>query len=288
MQDYWFWGLTESDDDVNISLLWSFLLAVSICVLTSEPVVGFGDKRIENHLILSLLGRFRTYLMAWGTVAFWRLVWVIWDQFLGGTTTLSAGLGHVIAILILTAMGCVSSICAPASTMGVDSVPNEDAADEPLFAVLPLPYELLYVMGIARQPEAKESSAPHVKSASQIEMGAIQQESDRTAIVDKEKKKLPARLSDAMEPVDETQPVEVPMPEQSEGLIQQFGEDELEMKDSVPAMEFTSSRRGWQAHGSFRSYTELQRSGAPRTRSDYAQRPGMGNKRSRSKFFRSR
>ncbi|KAL3916731.1 MAG: hypothetical protein SGILL_005044 [Bacillariaceae sp.] len=171
--------------------------------------------------------------------------------------------------------------------MGVDSVPNEDAADEPLFSVLPLPYELLYVMGISRQPEAKESSPLHVESDSEIEM--MQQESDRSAIIDKEKKKLPARLSDAMEPVDETQPVEVPLPKQSEGQIQQqLGEDEMELNDAAPAMEVTSSRRGWQANGNFRSYTELQRSGAPTTRSEYAQRPGMGNRRSRSKFFRSR
>jgi hypothetical protein len=52
-------------------------------IITAEPAVGFVDRRIDSTFVLSLLGRLRTYLMAWGTVAFWRLVWLIWDQFFG-------------------------------------------------------------------------------------------------------------------------------------------------------------------------------------------------------------
>jgi hypothetical protein len=81
--DYWFWGLTDSDDDVNMSLLWTFVLAVLAGFVTSEPVFGSVDSRIESHLVLCMLGRLRTYIMAWGTVSFWRLIWYIWDQFLG-------------------------------------------------------------------------------------------------------------------------------------------------------------------------------------------------------------
>jgi hypothetical protein len=288
LPDYWFWGLTEFDDDVNMSLLWSFVFSVLVCVITSEPAVGVVDKCFANDIIICLLGRLRTYIMAWGTVSFWRLVWLIWDQFLGGTSIISSTLGHVISILILTAMGCVSSICAPASTMGVDSVPHEDAADEPLFAMLPLPFELLHVIGIARQPDYGKPFDSRVMEDSEIEMGTIPQESDRDAHIDKDKKKLPDRISDAVKAIDECPTMGGVLSEQSESQIVPADEVEIEGGDSVPAMPSTSSQRGWRADGCFRSYGDLQRCGLSRTKSDYAQRPGLGNKRSRSKYFRSR
>ena len=172
--------------------------------------------------------------------------------------------------------------------MGVDSVPHEDAADEPLFAMLPLPYELLFVCGIARQPEAAQSLDTHLVKDSVIEMGNVPQESDRNAKIDEAKKKLPARLSDNIQTIDETQPVEQDLPQPSKSKVEMPDDDEIQPSDSANPMQFTSSRRGWPNDGNFRSYRELQRSGAPRTKSDYAQRPGMSNKRSRSKFFRSR
>ena len=77
--------------------------------------------------------------------------------------------------------------------MGVDAVPNEDAADEPLFAVYPVPYDVLYFFGIARQPSVEKISLWNIESGAEIEMGTIQMESERAADIDDNKKRLPGR-----------------------------------------------------------------------------------------------
>jgi hypothetical protein len=150
VMDFYLWGFSSEQQDLSNSLAYSFIIAVCLLVPTSETV--FAYVTIENPTVLGLLGRLRTWLMAWGIVNFWRVVWYIWDAFLGSTTQWSAWTSHVVAIVFLTAMGCMSCIVAPASTMGVDVVPHEDAADEPLFHNLPVPYDDLFVLGIARQP----------------------------------------------------------------------------------------------------------------------------------------
>mmetsp|Transcript_13850 Transcript_13850/g.31459 ORF Transcript_13850/g.31459 Transcript_13850/m.31459 type:complete len:256 (+) Transcript_13850:865-1632(+) len=118
-----------------------------------------------SSLYRALLNRFRTYLMAWGTVNYWRLVWYIWDEFLGGATHWSCWIAHWGALLILTCMGCVSCIVAPASTLGIDLEPHPNAADEPLFDIIPVPSEKLVPLAIGRQPRTLQPSTapPHAQ-----------------------------------------------------------------------------------------------------------------------------
>ncbi|KAG7346725.1 fuseless domain containing protein [Nitzschia inconspicua] len=249
-----------------MSLLWT-LLAVLSGFITSEPIVGLVDRHIENHILLCVMGRLRTYIMAWGTVAFWRLIWIFWDQFLGGTQIRWAILGHVLAIVVLTSIGCVSSICAPFSTLGIDSVPDANAVDEPLFAMLPLPHELLYVFGISRQPLTKQIGG-------EVEMGSVLEESTRTAAIEASKKRLPERVTQPMdipEDVEVVPPLEPERYESSTGWLTgslvpaRAGEESQEdhQEPSVP-----SSTR---AERSFRSYSQLQRFGRVRMKSEWAQ-----------------
>jgi hypothetical protein len=205
----------------------------------------------------------------------------------GGTSSLSAGLGHVIPLVVLAVIGCVSSILAPSSTMGVDAVPNEDAADEPLFAVYPVPYDVLYVFGIARQPSVETISLSNIGSDAEIEMGTMQMESERVANIDDDKKRLPGRGEEGgLDTIGETRPTK------STGEKDEALTSAAELEDSSrlrPGLQLaTSSRRGWQSEGSYRSYSELQRFGSVRYKSEYAMRSGSSNKRNRSKFFRSR
>jgi hypothetical protein len=200
-------------------------------------------------------------------------------------------MGHVLAIVVLTTIGCVSSICAPSSTLGVDSVPDENAADEPLFAMLPLPHELPYFFGIARQPVLRVK-----ESEEEIEIGSVLKESERTAAIESTRKKMPARESDLVDISGDFPVVAPPAPEPWESQMEVSGthvptkriEENGEEQDRVPALSTNGSRRGLQTEGSFRSYSQLQRFGTVRMKSESAQRPGLENKRSRSKFFRSR
>jgi hypothetical protein len=211
--------------------------------------------------------------------------------FQGATQLRWAIMGHVLAIVVLTTIGCVSSICAPSSTLGVDSVPDENAADEPLFAMLPLPHELLYLFGIARQPvsTAKEREE-------EIEMGSVLEESERTAAIESKRKKMPARESDLVDISEDFPAVAHLAPEPWESQMEASGtlvptkriEEKGEEQGRVPALSTNGSTRGWQTEGGFRSYLQLQRFGSVRIKSQSAQRPGLENKRSRSKFFRSR
>jgi hypothetical protein len=153
LQDLYFWGLTGNEHDLLVSLGWSALLGLICTVLASEPLVHFipdVDEKQQYGMTLFLIGRLRTMALAVGAVSFWRIIWTLWD--LGGTTNASAWTSEVVSIFLLTAMGCVSCITAPPSTLGVDVTPNPKSADEPLFAMLPIPWEILYWWGIGRNP----------------------------------------------------------------------------------------------------------------------------------------
>jgi hypothetical protein len=156
VSDYYLWGFSPERQDLSLSLVWSFIIAFGLMFPTSETVFAFVT--VKNPLALGLLGRLRTWLLAWGTVNLWRVVWYIWDEFLGGTTQWSAWISHAVRVVCLTAMGCMSCIVAPASTMGVDTVPHPDCADEPLFQMLPISVDDLYMLGIGRQPQTIDVS----------------------------------------------------------------------------------------------------------------------------------
>lgn len=69
--DHYFWGFTLEAQDVWYSTLWGIIFALICFVITSEPIFGFIDSKIANHYILGLIGRLRTWILAWGTVLYW-------------------------------------------------------------------------------------------------------------------------------------------------------------------------------------------------------------------------
>jgi Fuseless len=148
--DFYLWQFSPEVSQVWVSVGWSSLVAVIFLFLTSETV--FANIRVE-HYWLGTLGRLRTYIQAWGIVNFWRAIWYIWDESFG-TSPWSCWVCHTVPVVILIAMGCMSCLLAPASTMGVDVVPHPDCAEEPLFSYLPVPAEDLALFAIARNPQA--------------------------------------------------------------------------------------------------------------------------------------
>ena len=154
LQDWYFWGFSVEKHDVLVSLGWSTLLGLLCAIAASEPSMSFMLDPLEKmkwNLAIAVLGRLRTLVLAIACVGFWRVIWSLWD--LNGTTNASAWASEVVSVFCLTAMGCVSSLTAPPSTLGVDVTPNPKCADEPLFAMLPIPWELLDWWGIGRQPK---------------------------------------------------------------------------------------------------------------------------------------
>lgn len=125
------------------------LLGLSFLFVTSETV--FANLKVA-HSLLGLLGRLRTFVLAWGIVNYWRAIWYIWDESFG-TSQWSCWVCHLAPLGILVTMGCMACLLAPASTMGVDVVPHPHCADEPLFSYLPVPAEDLTLFGIARHPQ---------------------------------------------------------------------------------------------------------------------------------------
>ena len=269
-------------------MLWNTIFAVVAYFICSEPVVAALTNWIpeENHLLNGTALRLRTYVLAWGTVSYWRLVWLIWDEFLGGTTVLSALLGHALSILTLLSMGCMACICAPASTLGVDSVPNPKAADAPLFANVPVPYDLLQLFAMGRQPD----------------IGEIVYEGEEGE-GDKEK----------LSKINEEGEIEmVPPPSKSKKDLEEQGEEQIYAPPSATDDAGGSSARRpkggkyssrttscpprveGETHLSYlsrRTYGEMQRPGVGSSRKVYSEiqtRPTESNKRTRSKFFRSR
>ena len=150
LMDTYLWGLAPIDRAINVSIGYSAALAFLCLMATCEPV---QQKIIlSNTYGLEVVGRFRTFILAFGSASFWRVVWYFWDQFLG-TGHASCWIAHLLGIIGLTMMGSLSSICAPPSTMGVDVVPNPMAAEEPLFDMLPVHWDMLSFMAILRQPD---------------------------------------------------------------------------------------------------------------------------------------
>ncbi|CAJ1961309.1 unnamed protein product [Cylindrotheca closterium] len=157
LMDESLWGFTDSVEDVRMSILWSYLIGLGFLFLGSEDVVMHIPTEIPTNptsgkAMNFLAGRFRTVILAVGVVNFWRAVWLLWDEYLGKTSVLSAGLSHAIGVILLLCFGCLSCITAPPSTLGVDAVAHPDCADEPLFHDVPIPAEALYFFGIGRSP----------------------------------------------------------------------------------------------------------------------------------------
>lgn len=160
--DNYLWGLTSEVQDVHNSLGYGFALAISLLFLGSDDIVHLVPS--ESKLLNEFAGRIRTLILAVGTVSFWRVVWLVWDEFIGGTSYWSAWVSHVIGWLGLLVLGCMSCITAPPSTMGVDALAHEESADEPLFQDVPIPAESIFFFGIGRQPRLVVPTAASKKS----------------------------------------------------------------------------------------------------------------------------
>lgn len=158
--DTWLWGFTNSQKDINFSILWSFLLGVTMLLVGSEDAVqhfspeGFLSSTAAIELTNRIFGRLRTLILAFGTVNFWRAVWLVWDEFLGNSHIWSCILSHLLGIGGLLVLGCLSCITAPPSTLGVDAIAHPESSDEPLFHNVPVPAEALHYFSIAQRPEA--------------------------------------------------------------------------------------------------------------------------------------
>ena len=268
--DHSFWGFTDSTQQVRMSLVWSMVLFLFCISLTSEPMVGKVDRQLGNNkFLLGLLGRIRNYVLAWGTVSFWRCVWLSWDEFLGGSTILSAGLGHVLSLFGLLAMGCMSSINAPPSTIGVDSVPNPGCEDDPLFSMVPLPWETLYAFGMFRQID---------KTQAAFQRGCVD------AVVDGER---PASTDDIELTVGRVDPsvgvhaAGVPAEENNVGAGLPVPPSDFQRTRSWrPGPQRMEARYG----ANFLVQPGLRLS----VMTNYLQRPGDDNMRSRSRLFKNR
>jgi len=148
--------------ELHLSILYSTLIGIGCLFLGSEDIFQhipsaesvFGANhplaaKVGNHVLL----RLRTVILAIGCVNFWRAVWLTWDEFLGSTSIWSAAMSHVLGVLVLLFLGCLSCICAPPSTLGADAIAVPDCADEPLFFNVPIASEALYVLAIGRQAD---------------------------------------------------------------------------------------------------------------------------------------
>ena len=151
LSDTYLWGFVGETHMINLSIFYSSIIA-SVCLgLACETIQH--KILIRNFCVLEIVGRIRTFVLSIGAINFWRAVWYCWDQFLGGTTVASCLIGHFLGIIGLTLIGCSTCLCAPPCTLGVDLVPNPLAAHEPLFDMVPVHWDTLSFMAIARQPE---------------------------------------------------------------------------------------------------------------------------------------
>jgi hypothetical protein len=148
--DNYLWGLTLDVQDVHNSLGYGFALAIGLLFLGSDDIVQLVPS--QSMLLNQVAGRVRTLILAVGTVSFWRVVWLLWDELIGGTSYWSAWVAHVLGWVGLLALGCMSCITAPPATLGVDAIAHEESADEPLFQDVPIPAEAIFFFGIGRQP----------------------------------------------------------------------------------------------------------------------------------------
>jgi hypothetical protein len=81
--DFYLWGLGPDPILIRKSILWGVLLAMAFIGITSEPVFARLTSNTQNCHILGVAGRVRTFILAWGTVSYWRVIWYIWDEFTG-------------------------------------------------------------------------------------------------------------------------------------------------------------------------------------------------------------
>jgi Fuseless len=172
--DYYWWGFTDNAQDLHYSMLYSAILGISCFMVASEDVVqhfpsppppsgtstttddddssSTGKARKHTWFANQVFGRLITFVLAVGAVNFWRVVWYLWEEFGGQSSAWSAAVSHIVGVVGLLALGCLSCICAPPSTIGVDAVAHENCADEPLFFSIPVAAEALYGFAIFRQP----------------------------------------------------------------------------------------------------------------------------------------
>jgi hypothetical protein len=176
--DHYLWGFSANADDLNWSLGTGTVIT-TVCLTTGSDDVILMLPKLGNRWN-QVLGRLRTLVLALGAVSFWRTVWYCWDAFFVFES--SAWISHVVGVVGLTAMGCLSCIGAPAATLGVDVVACADCAVAPLFSSTPVHSEKLYFFGIGRNPKAEElEDWEQEQERDRYRMQAMKESQDRTS-----------------------------------------------------------------------------------------------------------
>jgi hypothetical protein len=153
------WGFTQQRADLHRSLVWGSILALVALFLGSNDALYLLPK-VDNHVCVSrIIGRLKTIILALASVSFWRVIWYVWDEFLGKSNVWSAWLSHALGVFGLIIMGCFSCISASPTTVGVDALTHEDALEEPLFHSVPIPAESIHFMAIGKRPGDLERSS---------------------------------------------------------------------------------------------------------------------------------
>jgi hypothetical protein len=234
-------------------------------VVTSEDIMAWAESLwLHEKIGKNVVGRLRTFIMAWGAVAFWRAVWTFWDLWLGKSSKGSAYGGEVASVVLLTFLGCLACITAPPSTIGVDFVPNPESADEPLFAMLPLPWDLLYLGAIGRQPCPAEEPSGEAEKKGEVELPMIGE-----------------REEEPISPEEDLQEEEIRPSSSGRLRLRSAGQVFVNLNAGVTEVRF----------GSARSYCEMQRPHLLKREKStrcIKQRPSLENSRSRSQYFRNR
>ena len=110
--DQYLWGFTtQSPQELHASLGYGTVLAIALLFMGSDDIFRYFS--CKNVLINQVICRLRTIILAVGAVSFWRVIWVVWDEFCGGTTYWSAWLSHFGGIAVVVLLGSMSCILAP-------------------------------------------------------------------------------------------------------------------------------------------------------------------------------
>jgi hypothetical protein len=169
LEDHYFWGFTDEPTDMFKSIGYSTLVFVICLGIASEDAVYWIN--VPKLPMLRVLDRLQTLILAVGAVSFWRAIWFLWDEsFRNDTSHVSAWVSHFLGVVGLVMLGCFSCVAAPPSTLGVDAIPCEGSAYEPLFSNIPVASETLVFCAIGRQPRIiKRGEEPrHDDSGSEI------------------------------------------------------------------------------------------------------------------------
>ena len=158
LMDNYLWEFSINDKDLHLSIVYSLVIGLFCLFIASDDIVQFIHTNKQKPSLVSTLasesvGRIRTMILAVGVVNVWRAFWYIWDVWLGETNVWSAALSHVLGVVLLFLVGCLSCITAPPSTIGVDAVAHPSCADDPLFHNIPVPNEALFVCAMGRSPD---------------------------------------------------------------------------------------------------------------------------------------